>query len=71
MKSKVLVIISILSGCISCQEKGYEQVQVNIKDHIIKADFPGISLMVGRPGIELLYGPGEQILTWYPEGAGH
>lgn len=48
MKSKVLVIISILSGCISCQEKGYDRVHVNIKDHIIKADFPKGQAILSR-----------------------
>ena len=66
---RIILPVCFLFLLLSCQKVEKDKM-VSISDGVLNANFPGISLSGGRPGIELLTGEDENALNWFPEETG-
>ena len=67
MKCKLLIPIGLLLFILSCQKVHKESFNLELSKNILNVDFQHFSLTGARPGIELLIGKDETVLSWFPE----
>ena len=67
MNRKILISTSLFLFFLSCQNVHKEVININLSEGALNVDFPKLSLSGGSPGIELLIGKGETVLSWYPK----